>query len=41
MTITESVNSEESTADNNTLSTYAEIQTPLTINDNLSSLTKQ
>ena len=40
LTITESVNSEESTADNNTPSTHAEIQTPLTTNDNLSSLTK-
>ena len=37
--IAESVNSEESTADNNTPSTHADIQTPTT-NDNLSSLTK-
>ena len=40
LTITESVNSEESTADNNTPSTHADIQTSLTTNDNLSSLTK-
>ena len=40
LTITESVNSEESTADNNTRSTHADIQTPLTTNDDLSSLTK-
>ena len=37
---TESVNNEESSADNNTPSTHADIQTPLTTNDNLSSLTK-
>ena len=40
LTITESVNSEESTADNNTPSTHSDIQTPLTTNDNLFSLTK-
>ena len=40
LTITESVNSEESTADNNTPSTHADIQTSLTTNGNLSSLTK-
>ena len=40
LTITESVNSEESTADNNTPSIHADIQTPLTTNDNLSSLIK-
>ena len=40
LTITESINSEESTADNNTPSTHADIQTPLTTNGNLSSLTK-
>ena len=39
-TSTESVNSEESTAYNNTPSTHADIQTPFTTNDNLSSLTK-
>ena len=38
--VIESVNSEESTTDNDTPSTTADIQTPLTINDNLSSLTK-
>ena len=38
--ITESINSEESTADNNTPSTHADNQTPLTTNDNLSSLAK-
>ena len=38
--IIESVNSEESTTDNDTPSTPADIQTPLTINDKLSSLTK-
>ena len=38
--IIESVNSEESTTDNDTPSTPADIQTPLTINDNLSSLIK-
>ena len=37
---TELVNCEKSTADNNTPSTHADIQTPLTTNDNLSSLTK-
>ena len=40
LTVTESVNSEESTADNNTPSTHDDIQTPLTTKDNLSSLTK-
>ena len=40
LTVTESVNSEESTADNNTPSTHGDIQTPLTTKDNLSSLTK-
>ena len=40
LTITGSVNSEESTADNNTPSTHADNQTPLTTNDNLSSFTK-
>ena len=41
LAITESVNNEESTADNNTPSIHhADIQTPLTTNDNLSSLTK-
>ena len=40
LTITESVNSEESIVDNNTPLTHADIQTPLTTNDNLSSLTK-
>ena len=30
----------ETTADNDTPSTHADIQTPLTTNDNLSSLTK-
>ena len=38
--IIESVNSEESTTDNDTPSNPADIQTPLIINDNLSSLTK-
>ena len=38
--IIQSVNSEESTTDNDTPSTPADIQTPLTINDKLSSLTK-
>ena len=33
LAITESVNSEESTADNNTPSTHADIQTPLITND--------
>ena len=41
LTITESVNTAESTADNNAPSTHADIQTPLTTNDNISSLTKQ
>ena len=41
LTITESVNRAESTADNNTPSTHADIQTPLTTNDNISSLKKQ
>ena len=40
LTITELVNSEESTADNNTPSTHADIQTPFTTNYNLYSLTK-
>ena len=40
LAITESVNGEESTADNNTPSTHADIQSPLTTTDNLSSLTK-
>ena len=40
LTITESVNGKESTADNNTSSIHADIQTPLTTNDNLSSLIK-
>ena len=40
LTITESVNRAESTADNNTPSTHADIQTPLTANKNISSLTK-
>ena len=40
LAITESVNRAESTADNNTPSTHADIQTPLTTNDNISSLTK-
>ena len=40
LTITESVNSEKSTANNNTPSIHADIQTPLITNDNLSSLTK-
>ena len=40
LTITESVNSEESTAGNNTPSTHADIQTTISTNDNLSSLTK-
>ena len=40
LTITESISSEESTADNNTPSTHADIQTHLTRNDNLSSLAK-
>ena len=38
--ISESVNSEELTADNNTPLTHSDIQTPLTINNNLPSLTK-
>ena len=38
--ITESVNRAESTADNNTLSSHADIQTPLSTNYNVSSLTK-
>ena len=37
--ITESVNRAQSTADNNTPSTHADIQTPLTTNGNISSLT--
>ena len=37
---TESVNRAESTADNNTPSTHADIQTLLTTNDKFSSLTK-
>ena len=41
LTITESVNRVESTADNTTPSTHADIQTPLTTNENISSLTKQ
>ena len=41
LAITESGNNEESTADNNTPSTHADIQTALTTNNNLSSLTKQ
>ena len=41
LTIAVSVNSEESTADNNTQSTHADIQTPLNTNDNFSSLKKQ
>ena len=40
LTITGPVNSEESNADNNTPSTHADIQTPLTTNQNLFSLTK-
>ena len=40
LAITESVNSEESTVDNNTPSTHTDIQTPVSTNDNLSSLTK-
>ena len=40
LTITESVNRVESTADNTTPSTHADIQTPLTTNENISSLTK-
>ena len=40
LAITESVNRAESTADNNTPSTHADIQTPLTTNDNIPSLTK-
>ena len=40
LTITESVIRAESTADNNSPSTHANIQTPLTTNDNISSLTK-
>ena len=40
ITISESVNSEGLTADNNTPLTHSEIQTPLTINNNLPSLTK-
>ena len=40
LTIAESVNSEESTTDNNTPSTHADSQTPLATNGNLSSLTK-
>ena len=40
LTVTEPVNSEESTADNNTPSTHADIQTPFTTNYNLYSLTK-
>ena len=40
LTITESVNTAESTADNNIPSTHADILTPLTTNDNISSLTK-
>ena len=41
LAITESVNRAESTADNNTPSTHVDIQTPLTTNDNISSLAKQ
>ena len=41
LAITESGNNEESTADNNTPSTHADIQTALTTNNNLYSLTKQ
>ena len=40
LTITKPVKSAESTADNNTLSTHVDIQTPLTTNYNLSNLTK-
>ena len=40
LTITESVIRAESIADNNSPSTHANIQTPLTTNDNISSLTK-
>ena len=40
LTITESVNNEKSTANNNTPSTHADIQISLAINDNLSSLRK-
>ena len=40
LTITESVNRGESTAGNNPPSTHADIQTPLTTNDNIFSLTK-
>ena len=40
LTTTESVNSEELTADNNTHQPMLTMQTPLTTNDNLSSLTK-
>ena len=40
LTITESVNRGESTADNNSPSIHADIQTPLTTYDNISSLTK-
>ena len=40
LTITESVNRGESTADNNSPSIHADIQTPLTTNGNISSLTK-
>ena len=40
LTVTESANSEESTADNNAPSAHGDIQTSLTTNDNLSSLTK-
>ena len=40
LTIAESVNSEESTADNYTPSTHTEIQIPLTTNDNFFSLRK-
>ena len=41
LAITESGNNKESTADNNTPSTHADIQTVLTTNNNLYSLTKQ
>ena len=40
LTITVSVNSTKSTADNNAPSTHTDIQTPLTTKDNLSGLTK-
>ena len=40
LTITLSVNDEKSAADNNIPSTHADIQTPLSTNDNISSLTK-